>query len=98
MAELSLQQCFNHAGREAAARCLECGRFFCRECVTEHGGRLLCGHCLAGVGRTEKKTGGLLKGCLRAAAALLSFVLAWLLFYGFGWVLHLFLTASEKSS
>jgi hypothetical protein len=40
-------RCFNHAQREAAARCPECGRFFCRECVSEHRNRFLCASCIA---------------------------------------------------
>ncbi|HEY3758110.1 MAG TPA: hypothetical protein VGL42_18290 [Opitutaceae bacterium] len=36
-----------HSDREAAALCRGCGMPFCRECVTEHGGRLLCAGCLA---------------------------------------------------
>ena len=40
------QRCFNHAGREAVARCPECGQFFCRECITEHEDRVLCSACL----------------------------------------------------
>jgi hypothetical protein len=44
---LSQQRCFNHPRREAVARCPGCARFYCRECVTEHGLRLLCAHCLA---------------------------------------------------
>lgn len=39
-------RCFNHANREAAARCPECGHHFCRECVSEHSGRFLCVGCL----------------------------------------------------
>jgi len=46
MDTLSTQRCFNHASREAAARCPECGRFFCRECVTEHDDRVLCSACI----------------------------------------------------
>jgi len=55
---LTHQRCFNHAGREAAARCPECGRFFCRECVTEHDDRVLCAACvkkLAGVPLTQRR-------------------------------------------
>ncbi len=40
-------RCLNHGLREAAARCPACRRFFCRECVSEHEGRLLCAECLA---------------------------------------------------
>lgn len=45
---VNLQQarCFQHASREAAARCPSCRRFFCRECVTEHEGRVMCRSCL----------------------------------------------------
>src|SRR2546429_9979935 len=41
------QRCFNHALREAAARCPECGHFYCRECITEHEDRVICANCLA---------------------------------------------------
>lgn len=44
---LALARCFNHGGREAVARCLGCGRPYCRECVTEHAGQLRCARCLA---------------------------------------------------
>ncbi len=46
MAHLIHQRCLNHSLREAVARCPECGRFFCRECITEHEGRVLCAACL----------------------------------------------------
>jgi len=46
MEELSRQRCFHHRFREAAARCPECTRFFCRECITEHENRVLCNTCL----------------------------------------------------
>ena len=46
MADLIHQRCFNHASREAAARCPECGQFYCRECITEHDDRLICAACL----------------------------------------------------
>jgi hypothetical protein len=44
--KLHQQRCYNHAGREAAACCPECHRYFCRECVSEHDDRLLCAACL----------------------------------------------------
>jgi hypothetical protein len=40
-------RCWTHDSREAVCRCPECGRSFCRECVTEHQSRLLCAACLA---------------------------------------------------
>ena len=46
MPALALQRCLNHAAREAVARCPECGRFYCRECITEHDERVICAACL----------------------------------------------------
>lgn len=43
---LARKRCFHHAAREAAARCPRCQRFFCRECVTEHDGLVICASCL----------------------------------------------------
>ncbi len=46
MRALVHQRCRHHAEREAVARCPECKRYFCRECVSEHDGRILCADCL----------------------------------------------------
>jgi len=46
MDEIELKRCFNHENREAVAKCLDCGRFFCRECINEHEGRFICAQCL----------------------------------------------------
>ena len=75
------QRCWNHEGREAVCRCPECRRSFCRECVSEHGGRLLCAGCLTRLAQeTEPQTQG---GNLLAASMLFGgVVLAWLLFFG----------------
>ncbi len=37
--------CHNHPHREAAARCVSCGRSFCRECVTALDRRMMCAAC-----------------------------------------------------
>ncbi len=77
-------RCFYHAQREAVARCPECGRFFCRECVTEHDGRLICVQCLS---RARVKPGHGHRGwmpLLRGIAAIFSFCLLWFFFYIFG--------------
>ena len=50
MKTIASKRCFNHPTRMAAARCPECGRYFCRECITEHSGRVLCAGCLGGGG------------------------------------------------
>jgi hypothetical protein len=84
MPPLIHQRCLNHAQREAAARCLDCGRFFCRECVTEHDDRLICAACLRKLARTPllKRRG--IAGVLRIAQCLVGLVLAWFFFYVVG--------------
>jgi hypothetical protein len=78
------QRCWNHEGREAACRCPECGRSFCRECVSEHHKRLLCAACLTLLARrTDARTPGdriLLPASMLCGGVLL----AWLLFFGAG--------------
>ncbi len=53
MPDITHQRCLNHRFREAVARCPECGRFFCRECITEHEDKVLCASCL----RKQLKSG-----------------------------------------
>jgi len=77
---LTHQRCFNHAGREAAARCPECGLFFCRECITEHDDRVICAACvkkLAGVPFTQR--GGFV-GVVRVVQLVVSLVIVWACF------------------
>ena len=87
MLPLSQHRCLNHAAREAVARCPECRRFFCRECVTEHEGRALCSACLARLTQVTVKrpwrTGWLVAPFTTVAGLLV----AWLFFYGVGHVL-----------
>lgn len=45
--------CFLHPQREAAARCVGCGRAFCRECVTALDRRMYCAACFKE--KTSKK-------------------------------------------
>ncbi|MCP3921761.1 MAG: rhomboid family protein [Desulfobacterales bacterium] len=44
--DISSSKCHNHLQREAVAVCLKCGRFYCRECVTEHNDQVICSSCL----------------------------------------------------
>jgi hypothetical protein len=37
--------CYLHPQREAAAKCVSCGRSFCRECVTPVDRRMMCAAC-----------------------------------------------------
>lgn len=46
MSSLAQARCYQHVSREAVARCPDCERFYCRECVTEHDGRMICRSCL----------------------------------------------------
>ena len=84
MTDLSRQRCHNHAGREAVARCPECGRYFCRECITEHEDRVLCTTCLEGVltgsGRITVRLGRLVAGF----ALLSGLAMSWISFYVLG--------------
>jgi hypothetical protein len=41
--------CLNHADRPASAKCRECGRSFCKECIVDEEGRMTCSPCLAKV-------------------------------------------------
>ncbi len=83
MTGLLNQRCLNHAGREAAAQCPSCKRFFCRECVTEHAGRMICVHCVVILACGGEKTA-------RASRtkwiflALAGIAMAWAVFYYLG--------------
>lgn len=67
-------RCTRHPEREAAARCPVCGQPFCRECVVEHEGRLLCSGCLAkarsGGGETRRARPALKRTLTLLASAL----------------------------
>ena len=98
MSSLAIQhRCWNHDTREAVCRCPECGRSFCRECVTEHEARLLCASCLTKLTRTHaaRRTG--LRRLLLAAMALSGILLAWVVFYGAGEALLLVTTRMEQT-
>ena len=81
MPHLAHQRCFNHALREAVARCPECARFFCRECVTEHDDRMVCTDCLKKLVRVPLLRRPAFAGFLRIAQGLLGLFVAWFFFY-----------------
>jgi hypothetical protein len=82
--DLAHQRCFNHGEREAAARCPACGRFFCRECVTEHDERVICAKCLAALTRAAPlKTRGWAR-TVAVSRCVLGLILAWFFFYLIG--------------
>ena len=88
------QRCWNHEAREAVCRCPECRRSFCRECVSEHGGRLLCATCLRHVvhaAASSRGRGGRLRSVMLTAAGV---VVAWAVFLG---AAESLLTITERS-
>ena len=94
--DLARQRCLLHPLREAAARCPSCRQFFCRECVTEHDGRVMCAACLRSLttDRGDKKTARNLAAAGLAAARLAAaLALLWFAFYLVG----LFLVRAPSS-
>ena len=90
---LALQRCFNHAQREAVARCPECGQFFCRECITEHDDRILCAACLRQASRSVEKDRHPFRVLGRAGLSLAGLLTAALFFYWIGQILLLIPTS-----
>ena len=85
MISISRQRCYNHAAREAAARCPACRRFFCRECVSEHQHRLLCAVCLGQLrADSTPRTRELLAPLAHAGRLAGALVLLWLIFLVYG--------------
>jgi hypothetical protein len=76
------QRCWNHEGREAVCRCPECGRSFCRECVTEHEARLLCSACLGRLAQAAAVKRGAFERVLPLGMVLAGIVLGWGIFFG----------------
>jgi hypothetical protein len=87
MPALSLQRCLQHPTREAVARCPECGRFFCRECITEHEDRLICATCLqrlSGPAAAPRSSRRWIAYAGPIAFAFTSVIVAWFSFYMLG--------------
>ncbi len=75
------QRCFNHALREAAARCPQCGHFYCRECITEHDDRVICATCLGKLAKVPLTQRAGVVGVLRTVQVLAGLVTVCLFFY-----------------
>ena len=80
------QRCALHPEREAVACCPACKRHFCRECVTEHDGRVLCAACIgslmaAGAARPRTRPLAALARCAAKACAWAGSLLMLWLFY-----------------
>jgi hypothetical protein len=98
MTDLTRQRCANHIAREAVARCLDCGRYFCGECVTEHGGRLLCATCIRAKTAKSARTGAVWTVLVRAGQLVLGLGLLWLVFHYAGQALISVPTAFHEGS
>jgi hypothetical protein len=76
--------CFNHAMREAAARCPSCSRFFCRECVTEHDDRVICAACLRRLAPATQSRRRWIVPLRQTAQCLLGALVLWFVFHAIG--------------
>ena len=81
---ISQQRCFNHAQREAVARCPKCAQFFCRECITEHDDQVICTACLRKLAPIPLLQRPAFAGIFRGAQLLAGLLLAWFFFYLIG--------------
>jgi hypothetical protein len=84
MSTFATRRCFIHANREAASLCVTCRRSFCRECVVDHEGRLMCNACLAKATKrpaTRESRLAILTGPINILCAV---VLCWFVFYMVG--------------
>ncbi|HKW30034.1 MAG TPA: rhomboid family protein [Verrucomicrobiae bacterium] len=84
MQTLAQQRCFNHVGREAVARCPECGQCFCRECITEHDDRVVCAVCLKKLTRQPLARHITFTWFLRLVQCAFGVLMAWFFFFLIG--------------
>ncbi len=92
------QRCWNHEGREAVCRCPECGRSYCRECVSEHQSRLLCAACLTRVSQATMRKRGSLGRLAAPLLAVAGLLLAWMVLFGAGESVIILAERAEQSS
>lgn len=90
-------RCWNHPQREAAARCPGCRRFFCRECVSEHAGRMLCASCLRNPVPDNQRAGRIAWAPIgRALAAAGGLLVVWVSLQAYGQYLAALPDASHQ--
>ena len=61
--------------------CVECRRAFCRECVVDHDGRLICAACLARLRAPAARGSRALQQTLSSAGLAVTLLLCWIVFY-----------------
>lgn len=85
MSVLAARKCERHSAREAVARCPSCEDHFCRECVVEHEGQLLCAPCLGRLnldGDDNKQSRWVF--VTRFGRLAFAMLVLWIAFYAFG--------------
>jgi hypothetical protein len=82
-ASIARQQCWIHTQREAVCRCLDCEHFYCRECVSEHEGRLLCAACIHRLATRLASPAKTSRIPWVPVAALLGILISWTVFFVF---------------
>jgi len=84
MSEIARKRCFIHGFREAVARCPDCGRFYCRECITEHEDRVICTSCLQKFSEKIEKSRYHLAEFYMMLKLVTGVLVLWLFFYFLG--------------
>ena len=79
--------CFNHPVRTASARCPECNRHYCRECITEHDDRVICAVCLAAITGDAEATSSRVRWIWQWVIVLVSVFSLWFIFFSAGQLL-----------
>jgi hypothetical protein len=81
---IARERCFNHAQREAVARCPHCTHFYCRECITELDDRIICAVCLKKMVRQSFLQRRAFVGIIRTLQCLFGVLTLWFFFYLIG--------------
>lgn len=84
MSTLALQRCLHHAEREAVARCTSCTQHYCRECIVEHEGRVLCSECRGKLLQKFHRRSGFGSRLGTGVHVALSILVLWFSIYLFG--------------
>jgi len=87
MPDITQQRCHNHRQREAVARCPACGRYYCRECITEHEDKVLCAACLRRLVEPSGITSSRFRWVFQLGHFLLGILILYIIFYYFAQVL-----------
>ena len=81
MTSLAQTRCYHHPQREAVARCPQCLRTFCRECICDYEGKALCSDCLSQLKDDKSRSSSWRQGFQRLIGAGLGLCLCWYLFH-----------------